>query len=84
MDNEQFKFGQALRPKSNGCIPYLTEAIKKTYLTKIRGFNLNYICVATILFEGKYVHIYICLYIQVYVYSIFYKNVLKSIIRYIL
>ncbi|XP_073996120.1 alkyldihydroxyacetonephosphate synthase isoform X1 [Rhodnius prolixus] len=53
MDNEQFKFGQALRPKSNGCIPYLTEAIKKTYLTKIRGFNLNYICVATILFEGE-------------------------------
>ncbi|KAK9508901.1 hypothetical protein O3M35_006343 [Rhynocoris fuscipes] len=52
MDNEQFTFGQALRPKLNGYLSHLAEAMKKVYLTKIKKFDMKYICVATLLFEG--------------------------------
>ncbi|KAL7633500.1 UNVERIFIED_CONTAM: hypothetical protein RMT77_016033 [Armadillidium vulgare] len=52
LDNEQFKFGHALKPPST-LFGLLSDGIKKIYLTKIKGFNLNEICVATLLFEGK-------------------------------
>ncbi|XP_076032188.1 alkyldihydroxyacetonephosphate synthase [Oratosquilla oratoria] len=51
MDNEQFKFGHALKPPSS-ILGLLTEGMKKLYLTRIRGFNLTTMCVATLLFEG--------------------------------
>ncbi|XP_014257150.1 alkyldihydroxyacetonephosphate synthase [Cimex lectularius] len=52
MDNEQFQFGQALRPRTSGLMSYFSESVKKAYLTKIKGFELNQICVTTLLFEG--------------------------------
>ncbi|XP_068211403.1 alkyldihydroxyacetonephosphate synthase, peroxisomal-like [Palaemon carinicauda] len=52
LDNEQFKFGHALKPPS-GIMGLLTDGIKKMYLTRIRGFDINTMCVATLLFEGS-------------------------------
>lgn len=51
IDNEQFKFGQALKPESSffSCI---VEGMKKAYITKLKGFDLNKMCVATLVFEG--------------------------------
>ncbi|KAL1116050.1 hypothetical protein AAG570_005545, partial [Ranatra chinensis] len=57
MDNEQFKFGQALRAKQSGVLPLVTEAIKKTYLQYIKKFSLKYMCAATLLFEGDEAHV---------------------------
>lgn len=52
MDNEQFIFGQALKPESESYFSTITDAFKRFYLTGIKGFDVKQICVATILFEG--------------------------------
>uniref|UniRef100_A0A1B6CGH0 Alkylglycerone-phosphate synthase n=1 Tax=Clastoptera arizonana TaxID=38151 RepID=A0A1B6CGH0_9HEMI len=52
MDNVQFHFGQALRPES-GFFGAVKEKLKMAYLTKVKGFSLDEVCVATILFEGE-------------------------------
>ncbi|XP_071523561.1 alkyldihydroxyacetonephosphate synthase, peroxisomal isoform X2 [Panulirus ornatus] len=52
MDNEQFKFGHALKPPT-GLMGLFSDGIKKLYITKVRGFNVNTMCVATLLFEGS-------------------------------
>ncbi|XP_054284492.1 alkyldihydroxyacetonephosphate synthase-like [Macrosteles quadrilineatus] len=52
MDNEQFQFGQSLRPVS-GYWAAILETVKKTLLTKVKGFDLEQVCVATLLFEGE-------------------------------
>ncbi|XP_067015174.2 alkylglycerone-phosphate synthase [Anabrus simplex] len=52
MDNEQFKFGQALRP-TPGYFGLLLDGLKKIYITKIKGFDVNQMCAATLLFEGE-------------------------------
>lgn len=52
MDNEQFKFGQGLKT-DNGFFSNLTDYLKKFALTKIKGLDLDKICVATLLFEGE-------------------------------
>ena len=51
MDNEQFKFGQALREESSwgGLV---LQGLKQTYITRIKGFSWDSLCVATLLFEG--------------------------------
>lgn len=51
MDNEQFQFGQMLRPESNwgGLI---LQGLKEVYITRIKRFKWDQICVATLLFEG--------------------------------
>ncbi|CAL8122885.1 unnamed protein product [Orchesella dallaii] len=51
MDNEQFKFGHSLRAPE-GYLGALKGSLKSFYLTKFKGFDLNLICVATLLFEG--------------------------------
>lgn len=51
MDNEQFKFGQALRNRMS-LIGELKEAIKKFYLSSVKNFDIENICVMTVLFEG--------------------------------
>lgn len=51
IDNEQFKFGQALKPESS-FFSYIIEGMKKAYITKLKGFELNRMCVATLVFEG--------------------------------
>lgn len=51
MDNQQFIFGQALRPKP-GYLGSLGTLFKKFYVTRIKGFDLTQMCVVTLLFEG--------------------------------
>ncbi|CAD1476834.1 unnamed protein product, partial [Heterotrigona itama] len=52
MDNEQFQFGQMLRPKPSwgGLI---LQGLKQAYITRIKRFKWDQICVATLLFEGS-------------------------------
>lgn len=52
MDNLQFIFGQSLRPKT-GYLGSLGTSLKKFYITKLKGFDINEMCVATLLFEGE-------------------------------
>lgn len=52
MDNEQFKFGQTLRP-TPGYLGLLFDGLKRMYITKIKGFNIDTMCVATLVFEGE-------------------------------
>lgn len=51
MDNEQFIFGQTLKPES-GYFGLIFDGLKKIYITKIKGFDVNKMCVTTLLFEG--------------------------------
>ncbi|XP_014484412.1 PREDICTED: alkyldihydroxyacetonephosphate synthase [Dinoponera quadriceps] len=51
MDNEQFQLGQALRPES-GWIKMILQSLKQVYITGVKGFSWNQICVATLLMEG--------------------------------
>ncbi|KAK2149953.1 hypothetical protein LSH36_429g00019 [Paralvinella palmiformis] len=52
MDNEQFQFGHALKPEASSIFTSFMEGLKKLYITKIKGFDLHEISVATLLFEG--------------------------------
>lgn len=51
MDNEQFQMGQTLRPEPSwgGLI---LQGLKHAYITRIKGFRWDEICVATLLMEG--------------------------------
>lgn len=51
MDNEQFLFGQALKLE-HGVLTSFLEGIKRFLLTKVKGYDLKKISVATLLFEG--------------------------------
>lgn len=51
MDNEQFQFGQTLRSVP-GYFGLFLEGLKKMYITKIKGFDVNQMCVTTLVFEG--------------------------------
>lgn len=51
IDNDQFKFGQALKPKST-FFGSIFEGMKKMYITKLKGFDIDKMCVATLVFEG--------------------------------
>ncbi|XP_060802916.1 alkyldihydroxyacetonephosphate synthase [Amyelois transitella] len=51
MDNEQFRFGQALKTESSwGGV--LLDGLKKLYITRIKGFDPTRLCVVTLLMEG--------------------------------
>ncbi|GBP29196.1 Alkyldihydroxyacetonephosphate synthase [Eumeta japonica] len=51
MDNEQFRFGLALRTKTSwGGV--LLDGLKHMYITKIKGFVPEKLCVVTLLMEG--------------------------------
>nr|XP_012144006.1 PREDICTED: alkyldihydroxyacetonephosphate synthase isoform X4 [Megachile rotundata] len=52
MDNEQFQFGQALRPEP-GWGGLILQGLKQAYITRIKRFKWDQICVATLLFEGS-------------------------------
>lgn len=51
MDNEQFHFGQSLRP-AKGPFGLILDGLKTLYLTRLKGLDMKKICVATILMEG--------------------------------
>ncbi|CAI5732103.1 unnamed protein product [Peronospora destructor] len=54
LDNTQFQLGQALKTSSttNRFTAGVLDFAKKTYVTKIRGFDVNEMCAATVLLEG--------------------------------
>ena len=45
--------GHALKPESKSLFTNFVEGIKKFYITRIKGFDLHNIAVATLLFEGS-------------------------------
>lgn len=53
IDNEQFKFGQALRPGTNFFGSFL-DGLKKGFIRVVKGFDPDKMAVATLLFEGKF------------------------------
>lgn len=52
MDNEQFRLANALKPAEGPWAAFVSSA-KKFYVSSIKGFNLNKLCAATIVFEGS-------------------------------
>jgi alkyldihydroxyacetonephosphate synthase len=63
LDNVQFQLGQALKPSHSKSSSQLATGVKslstsvidlakKTYVTKIKGFDPNTLCAATVLMEG--------------------------------
>lgn len=53
MDNNQFQLGQVLKPSSgNKFFAGVLDYAKKTYVTKVRGFEVSAMCAATVLMEG--------------------------------
>jgi len=53
VDPQQFQFGQALRPATEGFLAILGEQFKKLMVTKWYGFDLEQLCAATLVFEGS-------------------------------
>lgn len=52
MDNEQFVFGRALKPKETSRLKATIDDISKFYVTQIKGFDVEKISAATVLCEG--------------------------------
>ncbi|NET38295.1 MAG: FAD-binding oxidoreductase [Cyanothece sp. SIO1E1] len=52
VDNNQFRFGQALKPKATGARAWL-ERLKKFYLLQLRGFHPQQMVAATLAMEGS-------------------------------
>jgi len=52
VDNLQFQFGLALKPKSSGGLADLKSKLEKFFVTKIKRFAPDKMVVATIVFEG--------------------------------
>ena len=57
MDNEQFQFGQALKPGSTPIWTRLVDSIKAFYLLRFKRFDPHKMCVCTLLFEGSKQHV---------------------------
>lgn len=53
MDNEQFIFGQALKPEAESLLTPFVDVMKKFYVTQVKGFDVTRMCVVTLLMEGK-------------------------------
>ncbi|OQX68913.1 MAG: oxidase [Sorangiineae bacterium NIC37A_2] len=52
MDNTQFQFGLALKPKTTGLLHRAKSAAEKLLVTKIKGFDPEKMCVVTLVYEG--------------------------------
>ncbi len=52
VDNIQFRFGQALKPRAEGGKAFL-DRLKKLYLLKLKGFDPDKLAAATIVMEGS-------------------------------
>uniref|UniRef100_A0A6B2L0P4 Alkylglycerone-phosphate synthase n=1 Tax=Arcella intermedia TaxID=1963864 RepID=A0A6B2L0P4_9EUKA len=52
VDNEQFRFSQALKPKSTAYFQSIADLLKKKYITQWHGFDVNQMAAATLVFEG--------------------------------
>jgi alkyldihydroxyacetonephosphate synthase len=53
VDNTQFQFGQALKPKADGFRARAKSRFEKAVVTKLKGFDPNQMAVATLVFEGS-------------------------------
>ena len=53
VDNLQFQFGLALKPKSAGGLADLKSKAEKFFVTKIKGFEPEKMVVCTVVFEGS-------------------------------
>jgi len=53
VDNEQFKFGQVLKPHEESKIVEFIDAAKKWYVTSYHGFSIDKMVAATLMFEGS-------------------------------
>jgi alkyldihydroxyacetonephosphate synthase len=51
LDNIQFRFGQALKPRPTASEEMMSK-VQKTFLTTIKGFDPHQLCAATIVMEG--------------------------------
>ncbi|KAI3388999.1 hypothetical protein SNEBB_006652 [Seison nebaliae] len=51
MDHEQFLFGQSLKAKDDSIVSNFVDGMKKLYVNRWKGINLQTICAATLLFE---------------------------------
>jgi alkyldihydroxyacetonephosphate synthase len=52
VDNVQFQFGLALKPKSSGGLADLKSKAEKFFVTKVKKFKPNKMVVCTLVFEG--------------------------------
>lgn len=52
VDNTQFQFGQSLKPLTHKWQDHLIDKAKKWYVTQYRGFNVDKMVAATLVFEG--------------------------------
>lgn len=52
MDNRQFMLGQCMKPVPRGFAAYKS-ALQKSWLTRVKGFDLEQIAACTVLFEGS-------------------------------
>jgi alkyldihydroxyacetonephosphate synthase len=53
VDNLQFQFGLALKPKSAGSLADLKSKVEKFFVTKIKGFDPEKMVACTLVFEGS-------------------------------
>lgn len=53
VDNTQFQFGQALKPKSSGRASEWKSKLEKALVTQLKGFDPKQLAVATLVFEGS-------------------------------
>ena len=51
VDNIQFRFGQALKPRPEGFKKYKSK-IEKFFVTKVKGFDPDKMCAVTVVMEG--------------------------------
>jgi len=53
VDNAQFQFGQVLKPEGHSAFSEWVDAAKKWYVTQYKGFQIDKMVAATLLFEGN-------------------------------
>jgi alkyldihydroxyacetonephosphate synthase len=53
VDNMQFQFGQALKPRSTSPLADLKSKAERFYVTKIKGFDTDRMVACTLVFEGS-------------------------------
>jgi alkyldihydroxyacetonephosphate synthase len=53
VDNTQFQFGQALKPKADGRTAQWKSKLEKALVTQLKGFDPKQLSVATLVFEGS-------------------------------
>jgi len=53
VDNQQFKFGASLKPATDSKLEKIVDEVKKLYVLKYKGYNVDKLVACTLLFEGK-------------------------------